>query len=281
MSFTVVHPCHAQTLWAPVEVSETVYVGSIIGMDTATPLSGVQPMPVALGAANVDNLDVPLGVVVGTNATKDNVLYSSTYMTEYITAGAEATAHDPTTKFTGVEGPWAKGDRWPHVEYIPITAETVIKGRIFNGAYGTAPTAAVVSTGSGTDGLDFSTGSTQPDVATVARFNTCYMRTGANAGIYRILETASQTTHTQTPAFPADVAVGDTCVVVNGLRPFGMGYAYIDAEGMYIDCSAALTANYLMVDVLRLDLSEAGNEYVEFRFSPVNFQHTVRLNTTA
>lgn len=69
MAFTVVHPTHAQSLWAPVEVSETVYVGSIIGMDTATPLSGVQPMPVAAGAANVTNLDVPLGVVIGTNNT--------------------------------------------------------------------------------------------------------------------------------------------------------------------------------------------------------------------
>ena len=283
MAFTVVHPCHSQTLWAPVEVSETVYTGSIIGVDTASPLSGVQPMPVAAGAANVTNLDVPLGVVVGNNNLKDNVLFSSTYNTEYITAGAEATAHIATAgdKFTGVEGPWPKGDRWAMVEYIPITAETVLKGPIYNAAYGTAPTEAIVSTGSGTDGLDFSTATTQPDVATVAAFNTCFFRTGENRGVYRILETASQTTHTQTPAFPYDVAVGDKCVVVNGLRPFGMSYAYIDSEGMYIDCSAALTANYLMIDVLRLDLSEQYKEYVEFRFSPVNFQHTVRLNTTA
>lgn len=281
MAFTVAHPCNSQTLWAPVEPGETVYTGSIIGLDTATPLAGVQPMPVAAGAANVTNLDVPLGVVVGNNNTKDNQLFSTTYKTEYITAVAEGSVRGTTTNFTGVEGPWAKGDRYAMVQYIPITAETVLRGSIFNGAYGTATTAAVVSTGSGTDALDFSTATTQPDVATVANFCTAYFRTGASRGSYRILTTASQTTHEFTPDLIADIAVGDLVVCLNGLRPFGMGYMYIDAEGMYIDSSAALTANYLMVDVVRLDLTEAGKEYVEFRFSPVNFQHTVRLNTTA
>jgi hypothetical protein len=278
MAFTVVHQSHHQTLWAPVEVSETVYVGSIIGMDTATPLSGVQPMPVAAGAANVTNLDVPLGVVVGTNNTGPNKVYSSSYGgAEYITAGNEASAHDSTTQFQGVEGPLRED--YAMVEYIPITAETVIRGSIYNAAYGTAPTAVAVTTGSGTDGLDMTTAAS--DVATVANFATAYCRTGNNMGRYRILTTASSTTHEFTPALKADVAVGDTFVIINGLRPFGMSYAYIDAEGTYIDCSAALTANYLMIDVVRLDLSTAGEEYVEFRFSPVNFQHTVRLNTTA
>jgi hypothetical protein len=272
MAFTVVHPIHSQTLWAPVEVGETVYVGSIIGMDTATPLSGVQPLPVAVGAANVTNLDVPLGVVVGTNNVSGNLVYDSTYNAEYITAGTEASAHDSTTQFQGVEGPLRED--YAMVEYIPITAETVLRGSIFNAAVGTAPAVVTVTTGSGADGLDMTTGAST--VATVANFATAYCRTGANMGRYRILTTASTTTHEFTPALKADVAVGDTFVIVNGLRPFGMSYAYIDSEGLYIDSSAALTGNYLMIDVLRLELSEAGNEYVEFRFSPVNFIHTDR-----
>lgn len=278
MAFTVVHPCHEQTLWAPVEPGETVYTGAIIGLDTATPLSGVQPMPVAAGAANVTNLDVPLGVVLGNNNVVGNQLYSSTYNAEYITAVAEGSVYGTSTSFRGVEGPWANGDRYAMVEYIPITAETVLRGPIFNAAVGTAPTVGVVSVAS-SSGLDCTTSAV--DVATVANFATLYVRTGAARGCYRILTTTSDTTHEFTPDLVADIAVGDSVLAINGLRPFGMSLAYIDAEGMYIDCSAALSSNYLMIDVVRLDLSEAGKEYVEFRFAPVNFQHTVRLNTTA
>jgi hypothetical protein len=206
------------------------------------------------------------------------VSYSTTYNAEYITAGNEASAHDTTTQFINPEGPLR--EQYAMVEYIPITAETVLRGPIFNAAVGTAPSELTISTGDGTgDGLDFST--TTADVATVAQFATVYFRTGANMGTYRILTSASSTTHEFTPACKGDISAGDKICIVNGLRPFGMCYAYIDSEGMYIDASAALTANYLMIDVLRLDLSEAGNEYVEFRFSPVNFQHTVRVNTTA
>lgn len=275
MGFTVVHPMNSQHLWAPVEVSETVYTGSIIGMDVATPLSGVQPMPVAAGAANVTNLDIPLGVVVGNNNVRGSVAYSSTYNAEYITAGAEASAYGSTTQFINAEGPLR--EQFAMVEYIPITAETVLRGPIFNAAVGTAPT--VVAAASATSsGVDFTTAAS--DVATVANFNTMFCRTGANMGVYRILQSASSTSHSFTPAFKADVAIGDTFVIINGLRPFGLSKMYIDSEGLYVDCSAALTSNYLLVDVVRLDLSVAGSEYVEFRFNPVNFEPTVRADTT-
>ena len=278
MAFTVVHPDQSQTLWAPVEPSEVVYTGSIIGLDTATPLSGVQPMPVAAGAANVTNLDVPLGVVVGNSNVSGNLAFSTTYKTEYITAVAEGSIYGSTTNYTGTEGVWAKGDKIAMVEYIPITAETVLRGPLYNAAYGTAPTVGTVSVAS-SSGLDCT--SSAVDVAPVANFTTLYVRTGAARGSYRIVTTTSTTAHEFTPDLVADIAVGDEILVINRMRPFGMSKAYIDDEGMYFDINAALTSNYLMIDVVRLDLSEAGNEYVEFRFSPVNFQHTVRINTTA
>ena len=274
--FTVVHPQNSQTLWAPVKVSETIYTGSIIGVDTAAPTAGVIPFPVAAGAANVTNLDVPWGVVIGNNNVAGNVVYNSTYKTEYITAGNEASAYGTTTQFQGAEGPMA-GMEFAMVQYIPITAETVLRGPIFNAAYGTAPTVLTVTTGSGADGLDFISNANES--TTVANFATMYCRTGANMGQYRIVQNASSTSFQNTPAFKAAIAVGDTFVVVNGLRPYGMSRAYIDSEGMYIDNNAELTANYLLIDVVRLDLSEAGNEYVEFRFNPVNFMPTVRADT--
>ena len=44
---------------------------------------------------------------------------------------------------------------------------------------------------------------------------------------------------------------------------------------MYIDGSAALTSNYLFINVLKLDLEVAGKEYVEFNF---NAQHFVAVD---
>ena len=276
MAFTVAHQMNSQTLWAPVEPGETVYTGSIIAVDTGTPLSGVRPMPVAAGAANVTNLDVPWGVVVGNNNVSGNLVFNTTYKTEYITAVSEGSVYGNTTNFTGIEGPYPKGDRYAMVEYIPITQETVLRGPLFNAAVGTALTEAVVSTGSGGDGLDCTSSAVQ--CTPVAQFATIYMRTGTARGNYRILTTTSTTVHEFTPDLVSDIGVNDI-IVVGNVRPFGMSRAYIDTEGMYIDASAALTTNYLMIDVLRLDLTESGNEYVEFRFSSVNFQHTVRLDT--
>lgn len=271
MAFTVVHPMNSQVLWAPVEPGSTIYTGSIVCQDQSAPGNGIISMPVAAGAANVTNLDVPWGVCIGNNNTGPNDVYNSTG--QYVTAGAEATWHDNTTQYQGVEGPWAKGDGGEYISYIPITPETVLRGPICNAALGTAPSQVAVTTGSGTDGLDCT--SAAIDFTPVADYATLFFRTGANRGIYRIVETTSTTVHTFTPACPADIAVGDELVAAN-LRFFGPSRAYIDSAGQYIDVSAALTTNYLIIDVLRLDLSEAGNEYVEFRFNPVNFITTDR-----
>jgi len=276
MGFTVVHPMNSQTLWAMVEVSTTIYTGSIIGIDTTAPLQGVYPLPVAAGAANVTNLDVPWGVVIGNNNSAGNVVYNSTYNAEYITAGAESAWHDNTTRYQNVEGPLGYGVSGAMVEYIPITAETVLRGPIWGSGYGTALTEVAVTTGSGTDGIDCTTETVQ--CTPVAAMATIYFRSGGNVGVYRHLETTSATVHTFVPACPADIAVGDKAVVAN-LRAWGTSRAYIDSTGSYIDGTAALTSNYLLIDVLRLDLSQPGGEYVEFRFNPINFNSVDRLAT--
>jgi hypothetical protein len=274
MGFTVVHPMHSQTLWANVEVSNTIHVGSILSMDTSDPKEGMEILDVAAGAANLTNLDIPWGVVVGNNNSAPNKVYDTSG--EYITAGAEAAWHDNTTQYEGVEGPMGYGVSGEMVEYIPITAETVLRGPIRNAAIGTAITEVAVTTASGADGIDFT--SAAIDFTPVADYATIYCRTGANMGVYRHLETVSTTVHTMTPAYPADVAVGDTFVAAP-LRCWGTTRAYIDSLAVYIDASAALTTNYLLIDVLRLDLSVAGDEYVEFRFNPINFNMIVRADT--
>lgn len=279
MAFTVVHPKDSQSIWVPIAHSDTIYTGAIVKWDTATPAWGVVPMNAASGAANLTNLDIPFGVCIGNNNTAGNLVYSTTYNAEYITATSEANAHANTTQYRNVEGNTPRGDRIAMVEVIPITAETVLRGPIYNAAYGTAISTFSPSAAS-TDGLDFNT-SSAITVASVANFSTVYCRKGDNQGVYRILDSASQTTHTNTTAFPYDIATSDTFVFINGLRPWGRSYMQLDAEGMYIENSAALTSDYYEVDVLRLDLSTSGQEYVEFRFGAVNFISTDRSDLTA
>jgi hypothetical protein len=97
-------------------------------------------------------------------------------------------------------------------------------------------------------------------------------------GQYRVVATGHATTHTWTPALPYDVAPGDTAVIAN-VRYYGTTRAFIDSLGVYIDGSAALTSDWMWIDVLRLDLSVPGDEYVEFRFNSVNFNNVDRLAT--
>ena len=76
MGFSIVHGS-PQLIWVPVEPAEVIYTGSIVAVDTATPLEGVQPMPVAAGVSNATNADIPFGVVVGNNNTSGNLQYLS------------------------------------------------------------------------------------------------------------------------------------------------------------------------------------------------------------
>ncbi|MCK4328789.1 hypothetical protein KAX02_02995 [candidate division WOR-3 bacterium] len=268
MGLQIVHPESNQRSWVPVEPGETCYLGQLVGVDIATPLEGVRPLPVAAGANNTTNKDIPMGIVVGTNNTASNLVTDSTYG-EKIVQVAAGSIYGSTTQFQGVEGPWAKGDPQAYVLIDHIDATTILRAPIRNGAIGTAPSVETTTTGCGGDGINCVTGTC--DVATVANFATIYMRTGANMGIYRTMTSASDTTHTWLKAMPNTIAVGDTCVVINGVRPYGPARAYIDAEGVYIDASAALSSNYFIIHVRRLDLSVAGDEYVEFRFDGDNF----------
>ena len=274
MAFTVVHPMHNQTLWANVEVSEVIHNGSIIAIDISAPVCGVEVMDVAAGAANVTNLDIPLGVVVGNNIHANNKTYDSSG--EYCTGGAEAGWHDNTTLYEGVEGPMGRGVSGVMVQYIPLTSETVLTGPIRQAAIGTALTVGTASD-TGTNGANVTTAAAVGCTPVIGHA-TAYWRSGPNTGQYRILETTSTTVHTWTPALPFDGVIGDTLVVAN-MRAFGTTRAYIDSLGVYIDGSQALTSNYLLIDVLRLDLSVAGEEYVEFRFNSVMFNNVDRIAT--
>ena len=122
-----------QKIWVPVEPAEVIYYGSIIGVDTATPLEGVQPLPVAAGASNTTNKDIPFGIVVGSNVIAQNETYSTTYNAPYATQVAAGAVYGATTDYRGVEGPYPKGDPQLMVEVELITPSTVLRGPIYNG----------------------------------------------------------------------------------------------------------------------------------------------------
>lgn len=257
MGFEVVEGC-PRSLWVPIVDLDTLYVGQIVECQGN---EGAAPVGAAVGANDTTGKAIPFGVVIGTNLKEPS--YDSTYKANKIT---DTSPNTTTTEYVMTEGVWSKGDKQAMVEIAVIDANTVLKGPLFNAAVGTATTVGTVTTG----GTVSSTVNAL-EVAGVATKATAYFRTGVNAGSYRVTDDTSTTALTWDKATTGTVAVGDTLVRVNGLRPVGPSRAQFDSESMYIDTSAALTADYYGIDVIKLDLSEAGKEHVFFKFNLDHF----------
>jgi hypothetical protein len=237
-----------------------LYVGQIVECQGN---EGAAPVNAAAGAADTTGKVVPFGVVVGTNLY--NSSYNTTQQADQIT---DTTPHDSTVEYVLHEGVWARGDRVAMVEIALITPETIIKGPIFNGALNTATILGTVTAGSAS-GVTATVNALE--VAGVATLATVYFRGGENVGAYRVTDDTSTTVIAWDKPTTKDVAIGDTLVRVNGLRPIGPSYAQFDTEAMYIDSAAALTTDYYVLDVIKLDLSEAGKEHVFFKFNADHF----------
>lgn len=258
MGFKIIHGSQ-QKIWAPIVYQDTIYVGQLVKCQTD---EGVVPLGAASGAGDTSNLSIPWGVVVGTN--NSNPLFNTTYNTQYIT---DATPLASTTEFIGVEGVWSKGAQEAMVQIELITPETILRGQLFDTTFGTAMTVGTVTTGD-TNGVSCTTGTL---VASTAQMATIYFRTGNNRGAYRILDNTSATAQTWDRPTYAAVAVGDTCVKAP-IRLMGPCYANFEAtESMFIDAAATYGSNYYTLDVVRLDLSVPGGEYVDFKFNADHF----------
>lgn len=261
--FKVIHDS-PQTVWTQLKDSETAYYGGFMGLDDSAPVEGVQMMPLATGAGCTTGKDMPLGICIGSNIRTP--LFDTTGKCEYI---QDATPHDSTTEYVSVGGMYSGGTREALVKLALIDPTTVIQGPIFNAAVGTAPS-LLTTTNTSTTGTGCTTNAN--DVASVAVHSTAYFRSGANMGSYRVVDSAHATTHTWDKPLYKDIAIGDTLVIINGLRIFGnslmqLGTTYCS----YINCGAALTTDYYNIFVLRLDLTTAGSETVDFRWGGDNF----------
>jgi hypothetical protein len=258
MQITVVHANCDQGLWSPVINTDTLYNGQLVVVGN----EGLAPLAAATGAGDTTGKQVPFGVVIGNNLKTPN--FDATYNRDAVTYSSPATAG--SEDYVGVEGPWAKGDKQAMVKFLPITAQTVLKAPLYTDTLGTAPT---VGTLSGTPTTVAATSSAVEE-AGVASLSTLYVRSGGQEGSYRVTDDTSTTALTWDLPLNAAPVAGDTVVRIN-LRPQGLSRMQIGTEALFIDTGATVTTNYFLIDVIRLDLSEAGREYVEFRFHPCHF----------
>lgn len=248
-----------QSIWLPVDDSVQLWVGSLVKFPAA--VEGCVLLTTASGAYDTSTKSLPLGIVIGTN--NKNPLYDSAKQQEYIT---DATPFASTTDFVLVEGPWSKGDKEAMVKVAIIDHTTILRAPIYNSTLGTA-LALQTSTVASSAGTGQTTNATQ--VATLADNSVVWFRTGLNAGSARVLATTSTTVQTWTKPLTNKCVIGDTSVSVN--LKWGQCFMQIDSSAQFIDASAALTSDYYGIEVLRLDLREAGKEHCYFRFNSVHF----------
>lgn len=269
--FEVVHsPVHVG--WYPVNytnaTASTCYVGQLVVCGPTGSTNGVKPWIMA-GVADTTADHVPFGVVIGTN--NRTPLYSSTYLTEYITA-VRTQAAQLARDWYGVEGQYGKGDPAAMVQVAVLGPQTVLKGRIWNAAVGTA-IGVDTATAASTDGTALTASAS--DFTPVAYKATYYCRSGANAGLYRAnTYDTSTTTHTfYGPDWPYDIAIGDTFVSSNlVVGTTTMGLDTSAPGGLFINNAAAVTTtDYIFVDVLALNLEKPGEEYAIFKINPLQY----------
>ncbi len=267
MGFQVMHGGYG-LYWVPVDNAdrttyETLYEGQLV----KTSSDGVVNLGQASGVLDTTGEGQIYGVVRGTNLKTP--LFNSTYKGAYVQA---SDPHGNTTEYTfmGGGGIIPVGDTAAYVQVEAIGPDSVLKGRIFNAAYGTAITVGTVTTAS-TTGAGFTCSAGLSDASTpVGDLGTVFCRIGANRGIYRITTDTSATVKTVGMYFPYDIATGDTFVNVQ-MRAWGTSYVQTDAEATFFSSAANPATDYWGIEVFKLDLSTAGSEYVIFRFDPAHF----------
>jgi hypothetical protein len=257
-----------RTCWFPVDYNAvTLYEGQLVNWSFASSKQGVIAWAPA-GAADTTADHSPLGVVLGFNnrAPVFNTTYKANYGTSVSTQAAQLARESVM-----VEGKMWKSDPALMAQVAVIGPNTVLKGRIFDTTYGTAPD-VVTNTATSTDGSTITTAAVDH---TYPAYNAMwYCRSGANMGLYRPSYSASTTSHTFYLTWPYDIAIGDTFVAV----AFSLGVTKMmtDSVGTYIeqwgnDHATSYTTNYFWSNVLEINLATAGDEYAIFSINSYQF----------
>jgi hypothetical protein len=232
---------------------------------------GVSPAGAAKGALDTTEEAVIAGIITGISdryQTRD-ATYGLNNITGVLTQAALVARQNGDLSGRSV---YPFGDNRPLVQIHELDPWTDVEIPIYNSTYGTAPTVLTETTGSAT-GLTVTTNAC--DFTPVANLCTIFCRDGNNAGSMRQTDDTSTTVATTDQAFQNDVAIGDTFIRVP-MRMFGLSYIQLDAESLFIDCSATPATNYYLFHVRELHLAEAGKERVIGRFDVLHFMGGTR-----
>jgi hypothetical protein len=268
MSFKIENP--HRVVQFPGDTTSTYYVGQIVSFTAASKAAipgAVVPLAVASGVADLANQQVIAGVVVGFN--NRTPVYDATLKANSAGGTIVTQAQQLARDWALNKGMYVIGDPQLLIDVAIIDPCSLIEGPIFAGAYGTACVVGTDTGGADTTGYTTAGTTTTLGFTGVNDFATVYCRTGANAGLYRTLNSTSATAPDVEAAFPFDVVAGDT--FVGAPLKQGFSYIYIAGPGMYIDQSASPATNYFEVIVEKVDLKVAGSEKALFRFCPQHF----------
>jgi hypothetical protein len=250
-------------VWCQILKGEQLYIGQIVKSSG----EGMTPIGKASGASDTSTKSVPYGIVVATNNATP--VFDSTYnvetITESVASGNDREHNIPVGEPHGIFG------QVDMVQVALIDNTTVIRGMIKSRAAGggTNISARAITTAGTVTSVIAKGGFVGSYVD--KDFETVYFVDGANAGQYRILDSASSINLKWDATLKVTTAVGDQVKIVPGLVPNGYGKTQFDAESMFINAKADASSNYYAINVIRLDLSEDGNEYVDFQFLPEHF----------
>ncbi len=255
-----------QKVWAPVDTTDTYYVGQLVGWEQGA-YDGV--VNAGTAGANPDATTNICGIIEAVDTYEPLKIASAVAKGHYV-VGVEGAADQNARKLGPItdKGPFGYGDKQVLVKIALLTPWTKVMVPLFNGGFGVAPTLLTntVADATGVSG----TVTNACDFTPVANEASIYCRTGKSAKIQRITSDTSDTTPTNTKAFAGGTGVGDTFVRVP-LRVFGNCSVVTDAEALYFDVASTGASNNWHFNVLELNLQNAGEEHVIGFFAARHF----------
>jgi len=230
------------------QIGANTYVGQLLMSDVSNGYGHC--LPCACATADPDVTADIVGVCTG---IVNSPTFSSTYSADlgtYDTTQAAQLANDP------------KGA--VEVEVVVARPGDLFKAPLYKVAMGTSLDVITVTTAD-TAGDDI-VHTADTITAPTHKYSTIYCRTGANRGLYRVINSGGTKDQDVVICFPYDIAIDDTFVAAQII----LGGAKIDistnAFGIDGDSATAGTAAF---DVFchRLNLEEAGKEFAVVSFA--------------
>lgn len=236
------------------QVGETCYTGQLLMYGSLAVVADCPGEVVVLdiaAQAREDDHSIA-GICTGVHTTND-AGYSGTTgygdTATYDTTMAAQVANDPVG-MTLVE------------VTLAIPWITLIRGPVYNAAYGTALTTLTETSGDATGLTVTHSGDTAIDIED--DYGVCYCRTGANRGHYRIMKTPGTAAQVMAVAFPYAIAIGDTFVSAPGVP--GICGLNFGSTANYIDGAKPINGDvdFYSVYLHYQNLEESGREQYLF-----------------